>query len=551
MCLLLTGLVVAATTSASRTNLTVPRDGDGHLTGRAGRPDRTPTLAAENRHNLGPATTSPQFVSGMVLDQQVLIGDVALPWQYWLDPAVAQQVDEATVHATIAEWSDLAGSRWRSSFAGTQPGGKVADGRSTIFMEQACEGLTTANSYLYSDGGLGINRYGTQASQILEADIGICPRVPQENQPGMLARAIRHEMGHVIGFAHLCDPGDECWTAAMGPGPHGCRVMFWQARECQNSLTADDRVAVATLYPTLRPLAGPGAADTTARVSFAMFEDGAAPVVVIMDEESDTGIAPAAAALAANSGGPFLVSRPDSEQCLTGSAAGEANRTLARRGTLILVGRWPASCRQLAYDWDLRLVVIGADDPVGGAMDLAALGPTSDQVIVTGLAADGVSQGPDAVAATGLAATRGAPVLVSSIQPVAVMNWLAAHAIRTATVVGGNVDDLTVTAIRTTVPSVEQVLGATAVDTALQVADLDAGAGQAVVLVAQDGPVEALAAAVVAASRDAVVVLSPPQVDPRVLGWLAQTYPAEGWTVGPDLQSPLDLLAAYGALVGG
>lgn len=546
-----------------------PRNVTGQVIRPAGRASVGPTFPEENLHSLAPATVSPSYASGLVLGHQVLIGDVALPWAYWLDPEVSVRMDDTVIHEAIAEWDGVPGSRWASTFAGQAAGAGVADGRSTIFLEGACNGRTTANTYLFTDGGLRIDRFGTTATQIHEADIGICPGV--QDSP-TLRRAVRHEVGHVLGLGHLCNPGDPCWTAEMGQGPHGCRIMFWRADPCQDTLSDADRLALATLYPRLRPLAADQTGDTLARASFAMFGDNTAPLAVVVAADVPSGVAPAAATLAARAGGTFLQAVADPSWCLSGSGAVEASRALDRRATLILVGEWPASCDRLAYDWDVVLRHVPARDPVEATLMLASprLAALADSgasdvprptgvsrggvtdVVVTSLGENDDSMGPDAAAAAALAGIYDVPLL--SLPPggpdPAALQWLTDHGVSKATVVGGGLDKAVIDSMQAAGVRTGLVAGNDRIQTGLEVAELMRNEGATgIVMTTADSGVEALAAAVVATHDDAAMVPTPPRVDARVTAWLDQLAPTHGWLVDTTAQRSPGLHAAYGASI--
>jgi hypothetical protein len=577
--------------------LTLPdRSPDGRVwPARAGRPPVATTPSGENRHALEPAVVSGAWVSGRVADRQVLVADVALPWAYWLDPAVPDLVDEAVVHEAMSAWDDVPGSRWAVAFAGyaepgTHPTGSrsgraVADGRSTVFAEDSCEGLTTANAYLFADGGLGVDRYSTRASQILEADIGICPRAVD---PVALRLALVHEVGHVVGLAHLCDPADDCWRDGMGEGPHGCRVMFWQARPCQVGLDDADRLSVATTYPVLRPLWGPTPAEAVARVSFALWDDGQAPAAVVVDDDVAAPVLAAAATAAARLGGPLLLGAPDDTGCLAGPAAREVNRVLRRRGVVVLVGAWPATCARTAYDWDVLLRTVDARDGASASRDLAdltdALTAAGGSAASTGpepAAADGpegpgVAGGADgadrvdgvvvwaggpgaaagaAVAAAGLAAGRGVPLLVAGADDGDLAGWLRGRGVRDAVVLGPDAEAV-LPGLAVAVPDVATLPATDGVDLSLRAAELalaararGADAAPSVLLVGVDDGRAAMAAVPAAARADGVVVASTPEVDPRITAWLDRVGPAAGWVVGTDPLPPPATRQAYGALL--
>lgn len=541
------GTTVAQPTSAAIPPATPQVDGEAGrpmaedrnpLDPPAGRPPVPPTLPGEHRHATPPARTTGDWVSGVVAGQQVLIADDALPWTWWLDPAVAARAGADVVAEAVAAWDGVPGSRWATAHAGEHAIDRPrADGRSTIFAERSCDELTTANTYLYTDGGIGADRYGRAATQILEADIGICPRA---DDPQRIALAIRHEIGHVVGLAHLCDPDEDCWRDGMGSGPHGCSVMYWQARTCQTTLSEGERQALVELYPTLRRLDGPDVVTTTARASFATVGDGTAPVVVVVAAGVlggaagaaagvGDGVTPAAAAaLAGRAGGSLLVAPPEDGHCLAGATSAEATRALASRGVLVLIGDWPASCDRLAYDWDVQVQVVPADptDPAAGVARLAALGerllgPSTGAVIVPADLDAAV-----AAAAADLAVRRDQPVAVEGDQAV------AGDVLVLAGLAGADLDP------------VGDVVGAGAV-----LADLGPSRPGVVLAGAQD-VAAALSAVPVAAARAGTLLLTGPEVDSRLLDRLAALGAAEGWVVGDVTAVPPQTAAAYGALVG-
>ncbi len=520
----------------------------------AGRPARTPTHPDENRHVPPPPTTSPAWVGGMVLDAPVLLADTALPWRYSLSTALSGVVDEAAVHEGATAWDGIPGSRWATSFAGwTTTNRAVADGRSTIFLDDGCEGLTNANAYLFTDGGLGIGRHGASGTQILEADIGICPRATATAD---VVSAVRHEVGHVIGLGHLCNLGEACWDPGMGEADHACRVMFWQARDCQVAIDEGDRAGVRARYGTIRPLRAPSNLLLAARVAFATLPDDAARLAVVVDEATTPPpVLASAAALAGRRGGALLLDQPDPTGCLTGPAREEVNRTLRRRGTLVLVGEWPATCHDLAFDWDLALRTVPPQDPATMAVLLADVGGPGDGVAVF-LGVDGDEVPAVAGPAAALAAVRDAPLLLVGPDdgPAATTAWLAAATVEEVLLVGTGpaAEDLAGApgvAVRDVV--VGDVAGADPVDVALAAAGM-AGvpAGATAVLAGTDAPREAVLGAVLAGHEGGVLLLTPPTEDARVRAHLAVTRPATGWAVGDAPALPAGLVDAYASEVG-
>ncbi|CAN5139978.1 hypothetical protein BH23ACT9_BH23ACT9_26400 [soil metagenome] len=533
-----------------------------------GRPALSATHPDENRHVIPPAQVSADYASGIVFDQQVVMADAAVPWEYWLDPAVAERFDGQVVHDGIAAWDGIAGSRWSTVFAGYRTAGApVADGFSTIFIEASCVELTTANAYLFTDGGLGVDRYGQTTTQILEADIGICPRV---SDPEQLQRAIRHEIGHVVGLGHLCDPGDTCWLPDMGEG-NNCTVMFWQSRTCQTGISDGERLAAAALYPTIRRLDGPDAPMTAARASFAAVQDHAAPLAIVVRADVVPAVAAAAASLAGRTGGTVLLGDPDAEGCLGGVTVVEANRALTRRGAVVLVGDWPAdACARLAYDWDITLHVVPLTAPVEAAAHLAAIprpGPPpgsvaplpqaaqTGAVLIDTEASPGVAASAGALAAArdqpllvaqaGVLADRGLPDSVAALLravggPVSVTLVGESGVMTDAVVEGLSADGVTTT----------RLTGEDPIAVSLVVADALVAAGRrGVVVTGVHGGHGGASAALVAARTGSAVLVSDTTADLRVLQWLADFTPTHGWAVGGEDLLPLRTLTVYGASV--
>ena len=515
----------------------------------AGRPARTSTSPGENRHTPPLARVGSDWVSGIVMDAPVLMGDNALPWRYHLDDDVVARFDEAAVHEGVRAWDGHAGTRWASWFEGYVTDGRVvADGRSTVFLEQSCEGLTNANAYLFTDGGLGLRRYGALGTQILEADIGVCPRVESRDD---LVRAIRHEMGHVVGLTHLCNAADDCWRDGMGGDDLRCRVMFWQAWACQTALGDGDLAGLRAIYPTVRPLFGADRLETVARTSFAMSPDDSRDVAVVVDG-ADPAVAAASAAMAARADAAWLAAEPDADACLAGPARAEVNRVLRRRGTLVLVGGWPASCRRMAHDWELAVRMVDGE-PITASVRLAELGGPASSFGAVISAADADTS--TLVVAAALAGTSGQPLLLldGTGVPAEVISLLEADGATRVTVVGTGeaVADGSLATVASRGIEVERIDAADATSLSLAAADRTAtGSGGPVVVAPTDTVLDGLAGAAAAGLLGAPLLLVGPTADPAVAAFLEVHGFNEGWAVGGPTLLPPDLLGHYGTLVG-
>lgn len=526
----------------------------------AGRPAVLATQTGENGHAPPPPSPGGDYVTAFIQGRATVVSDAALPWQVWLDPDLLAVHDEAIIRASLAAWDGTAGSRWATEVLGVQPGGNEVDDRSTIFLEKECVGLTTANAYVHPYGAIPSERYGSPATYVAEADIGICPFV---SSPEELARAIRHEVGHVMGLAHLCDVGDVCWTEFMGSGPSsGCRTMFWEARPCQDSITERDRLAAVDLYPTVRPLTGPGPAWASARASFALWPDGTARAAVVIPTEGG-GAGPPAAALAGRLDAPLLVSPPTDGSCLAPVVLEELARVLARRGTLVLVGDgFATGCEALARAWDLRLIRI--DEPTDGSLSVA--------VARTALAADppgaaassqatvvlARQRGADGPVAALLAARLGVPLLMLpvGVAPPVILDHLVVAGTTEAWLVGevGTDADLRSTLAAEGVTS-RSVAGPDRVATAEAVAaivmrEAPNDGPPAAILAPADGVHPALIGVAVGARVGASLLARAAPGQPRVASWLQQPG-VQAWAVSSDPEEGRELVRAFAPFVEG
>lgn len=473
-----------------------------------------------------------------------VLAGAAKPLRMVVEREVAERFGVDPVGRALEQWNGTPGSTFAVQLAGiadSRLDRKVRDGVNRVFIDRRqCGDRFLARAHLHT-AEVEI-REGRPVAWVEEVDIGICDRLTAE----LLSPVMRHELAHVAGMGHQCDPDEECWTPQMGED-NRCRIMATAAYACQ-ARTVDDERALAYLHPRLPRVAG---ADAVAAVSALSFRTpGAAERVLVTSDDAPVPLRAAAAVLAGLEGIPHLVAGDD---CTGGRAGAELNRLLAVDATVVLVGHLPRACEdELRVGWELR---------VERLVDVAAVtraiaertedGP--NRLVVVPAAETDAAGVADAALAVPAAIGLGAPLVVAGPGELrrVVRDTVAAVPSITGVVVLGSGRAITPARVATleeeTGLRVRHIAASDGVELALKISrmrDVFGIGALAPVLVAADRPGDALTAMHLAATTHAPIVpvftgLGAPDV--RVAGWLAGRahggYVVGDWSgIDADLQ---------------
>ncbi len=471
----------------------------------------------------------------------------ALPLAMTLEQEVVERFGLDTLSAALEVWNDVPGSRFALHAAGlvdARVDHKVRDGVNRVFLDRRdCGDRYLARAHLYpgevrSAGGLAV-------SWVQEVDIGICERLGADRLVGVL----RHEVAHIAGLGHLCDPGTDCWVPAMGPD-NRCRVMNPAAYPCQER-RREDEDGFIYLHPTLPRVAGGDRLATVAAVSFLQFPAYQLERRVVLSHlEAGPALQAQAALLAGVLGVPHLVVGDD---CTHGPAGEELNRVAADGATVLLVGDVTDACEDtLRVGWQLTTERLPDADALTDRL-VAELGGSPDRLVLTAEPDPDAPGVPDVALAVPAAAGLRAPLLTTARDELdgRVADLLEAVPDISVVVLIG--DERTVSAeverqlaeehgVR-----VRRIEATDRVEVGLKVSrmrDVFGRDPQAAVLVAADRSADGIAAATLAALTRAAVIpvfTGPASPDVRVSGYLADRVD-RGWIVGGSDAIP-DLLA--------
>lgn len=503
-------------------------------------------------------TAGMPFLSGAA-EAPIVWEATALPFRFSLDPALVARYGEGALVDGMRQWDGIAGSRWSVASAGVSAVGRgpVADGVSHLFLKTDCPAGIGGYAYRQTAGASADDRYGQVALYLQEADIAVCSAVTA----GRLRHVLAHEVGHVLGLDHLCDPGSECWKPGMGRGPHRCRLMYEGFAGCAAGVTAADEDAAVHLYPTLRRLAGPSRVETAARASYAAYAPGTASTIVMARADQGAHGPLAAAALAAVLGGPLLVGTPTAGTCLRGPARDELVRVAGRLARVVLVGDWPDRCTSELLALRLVPEQVAARDDVRLAVAVAERMKSAGRALPAALMVSRVPDAhgglPDGVAAGAAGGVLGAPVLYSDSGALSgpVRDWLRRNrSIGTVYVMGGTATLSERVAEELLAAGVEvvRVAGPDRVATSLALAGRTEifGTPAGLVLAAAGSWPDAVTASAVGGRTRAPVLLTPAAGDARVEDWLRSQHPVRGFVVGGRGVLPDTLKHRYARLVG-
>lgn len=536
--------------------------GDGASGVTSARPHSPQEARDADRASPPGALVHSAFVSAtaQLADAQVpmVVAQSALPWRFFVGERLAQRFGERAVHDAVRQWDGVPGSRWATHYAGLAPDADASDGQSTVFLKDDCPADAAGFAYWRTDRATGDSRYGNAAVYLDEVDVAVCSSV---RDAGALRRTIAHEIGHVLGLHHLCDPGESCWRPAMGTASHRCRVMYIAASSCGEGVTGVEHLGPVHLYPALARLAGPTRVDTAARASYAFTARGSAGQVILARADQSAHGPLAAAALSGAVAVPFLLASPDPHDCLNAAGAEELGRVSAYNAQALLIGAWPQRCLEKLAAWGVAARQITGGDGVSLSLsiadELARSGRMGNAAFLVAAAADAYGHVPDGVAAGAAAGTIRAPVLYSGGTRLneRVRDWLRGHpTIRRLYVLGGTavLSEAVLADARALGLQAVRVAGPDRVATALTLSrhpDVFA-AGRPVLVAAAGSWADAVTASALGGRLHGPVLVTPPRVHADVLAWLQQQSPPSGYVVGGQGVVPYDVQWRYAQALG-
>lgn len=513
-------------------------------------------------------------------DTQVpyLVPDTALPLRYHLDARLVQRFGLEEMTSAMEQWDGIPGSRWATEFVAVTDAPQRrprADGTALVYLREDCRPGHLGGAFWNTAPGTAHleARYGSAALYSSQIDLAICDTV--SSVEGMRA-IVAHEVGHMMGMAHLCEPGEICWQPGLDQPDRRCRVMFYRFGPCRSGVDEREHDAARHLYPTLPRLGGPTPAATSARASYATTWTHTASRVVVAPLDGSAYNGPLAAAVAGTYGAPLLLGEPDAATCLTGATAAEVVRAADNPATVVLVGTWPQVCEEALGAWDLRVERLAGEVAEESPLEppTAALSVKVADLITEARRSRGelpesallaVADGEDgslfdAAAAASVAGRRGVPLLLTEpgglSEPVA--RWLAEHPTVRRVQILGELDVISDVILDDLVELgllVVRVPGRDHVDRSLRLAERERpfgrqpGADDPVVIASAGSVTDAVVGAGVAARLGAPLLFTTDEAHEGVLNWLVQHEPRGGYLVGNDATLPYPLQWAYTAHV--
>jgi hypothetical protein len=349
-------------------------------------------LAGDPRPPLGPVSDTARFVPPHPVTSEAfatfpvrgpggepglwLLPRDTVPLRFQVEEEVVERFGLDAIEDAVAVFNDVPGTRFGAEVVGRldeRVDERRRDGVNRIFLDrQGCGERYLARAHLWSDP-IRV-RHGMAVRDVREVDIGLCERL----DPADLGTVVRHELAHIAGLDHLCDPGEDCHRPGMGED-NQCRILFPRMHACQE-LERGDLDGLVHLYPTLPRAGGGDARSTAARVSrVAHPVPRSALRAVVTAHDAPTSRQVLSATLAGHLELPHVLVDAD---CTAGPDGDALNHLLALTGTVTAVGEIPDTCRTaLERAWQLEVEQLGTTAEVVEEM-VRAIGGAPTRLVV-------------------------------------------------------------------------------------------------------------------------------------------------------------------------
>jgi hypothetical protein len=150
-----------------------------------------------------------------------LISD-RVPVRFQAEQEVVDRFGLDELEEAVEVFNDVPGTRFGATVAGVvddRVQERRRDGVNRIFLDRAtCGDRYLARAHLWSQP-IQVQD-GRAVRYVNEVDIGLCDRLSEDRLPDV----VRHELAHIAGLDHLCDPDEDCHRPGMGDD-NACRIM--------------------------------------------------------------------------------------------------------------------------------------------------------------------------------------------------------------------------------------------------------------------------------------------------------------------------------------
>ncbi len=437
-----------------------------------------------------------------------------VPIRFAVEQEVVDRFGLEELRAAVEVWNHVPGSRFGAVIDRVVDTGldeRFRDGVNRIFLDRrSCGGRYLARAHMWP--GELVIRDGYAARYVAEFDLGLCDRL----RPEQLDIVLRHELLHMAGLDHLCDPDEACHRPGMDDDST-CRIMSTTAHPCQ-APTDGDEDGLVHLHPRLPRTSGTDGPSTAAAVVLATHPVPRSVLsVVLTTVDAPLDLQAQAAGLAGQLEVPHLLV---DEDCTTGPDGDALDRVLAVAGRAILVGEVTQGCQAtLEGAWAVTTERLRSGPDVTARMiEARSDAPPEHIVVVPAAVADDVT--PISAVAAAAAVALGAPLVVLDDDggPGRVLDVVAdAPSIRQAVLVADVdlVDPRTAAAIAEAGVEVRRLPAADAADAVVAlagIAEVAPASGLAVAIAAIGRPAHAIPAIGIAAGSGGLLVPIHPEL---------------------------------------